>query len=178
MARSRVTANSWDRGIGARNKKSRHSAIFSKGAEQHGELLSWNENFTVGHDELDQQHRGFFDYLNGVHALRLSGTDPDDVKSLICEIEGDLMHHFSYEEDSLVRVDFPYLLQHASEHRALVRQFQTVRENVFNLSGWGYRPDVAWPILEFMIRMTLGHILKSDLEYRDYFQERSLSAAE
>jgi hypothetical protein len=37
---------------------------------------------------------------------------------------------------------------------------------------------VAWPILEFMVQMTVGHILKSDLEYRDYFQEKNRPAAE
>ena len=178
MGRSQYAVTSRDRGNGTRSRYGRKPTLRSEDIDQHGKLLSWSDNFTVGHEELDQQHRNFFDYLNWVHARRLRGTHPDDLKSLIFELEGDLMHHFSYEEDSLVRVDFPYLLQHASEHRALIRQFQTVRENVFNLAGWGSRPDVAWPILEFMVRMTVGHILKTDLEYRDYFQAKNRPAAE
>jgi len=49
-----------------------------------------------------------------------------------------------------------------------MREFETVRENVFNLAGWGRKPDVAWPVIEFMIRLTVGHMLKSDMEYRDH----------
>ena len=178
MGRSETSVSSRTRRTGKTYGNSRKSVFISDEIDGVGKIFPWNENFTVGHEELDDQHRNFFDYLNGVHKLRLNGTHPDDVKTLVAEIEGHLMHHFSYEEDSLVRVDFPYLLQHAAEHRALARQFQTVRENAFNIAGWGHRPDVAWPILEFMFRMTVGHILKSDLEYRDYFLEKNQVAAE
>ena len=143
------------------------SAIF-------GDLLTWNDHFSVDDEELDDQHRNFVRCLNDLHALRLEGTDPDDVKAAIREVELLLMRHFSHEEDNLVRCGYPYVLQHAAEHRTLMREFETVRENVFNLAGWGCKPDVAWPMLEFMIRLTVGHMLKSDMEYRDYLRAHGL----
>lgn len=139
-----------------------------------GDLLTWNDQFSVDHNELDDQHRNFVRCLNDLHALRLEGTDPDDVKAAIGEVELLLRRHFSHEEDHMVRCGYPYVLQHAAEHRTLMREFETVRENVFHLAGWGRKPDVAWPVLEFMIRLTVGHMLKSDMEYRDHFRAQRL----
>jgi len=138
-----------------------------------GDLLTWNDHFLVDDEELDDQHRDFVRCLNDLHALRLTGKDPDDVKAAIREVELLLMRHFSHEEDYLVRWGYPYVLQHAAEHRTLMREFETVRENVFNLAGWGCKPDAAWPVLEFMVRLTIGHMLKSDMEYRNYFRAKS-----
>lgn len=174
MAELQLSADSRELGNRRRGGRMRRTAQPPSLSGLFGELLTWNDHFSVDDEELDNQHRNFVRCLNDLHALRLEGTDPDDVKIAIREVELLLMRHFSHEEDNLVRFGYPYVLQHAAEHRTLMREFETVRENVFNLAGWGCKPDVSWPVLEFMIRLTVGHMLKSDIEYRDYFRAHGL----
>lgn len=170
MAEPQLILDSQDLGNRRRRGRSRRPTQRQTVSRNFGELLTWTDHFSVDNQELDDQHRNLVRCLNDVHALRSEGTDPDDVKAVIREVELLLMRHFSHEEDYLVRCGYPYVLQHAAEHRTLMREFETVRENVFNLAGWGSKPDVAWPVLEFMIRLTVGHMLKCDMEYRDYFR--------
>ncbi len=170
MAEPQLVLDSQDLGNRRRRGRSRRPTQRQNISRNFGELLTWTDHFSVDNEELDDQHRNLVRCLNDLHALRLEGTDPDDVKAAVREVELLLMRHFSHEEDYLVRCGYPYVLQHAAEHRTLMREFETVRENVFNLAGWGSKPDVAWPVLEFMIRLTVGHMLKCDMEYRDYFR--------
>jgi hemerythrin len=174
MAELQLNMDTRELGSRRRGGRSRRGANRRSLSAIFGALLTWNDHFSVGDAELDDQHQNFVRCLNDLHALRLEGTDPDDVKAAIREVELLLMRHFSHEEDKLVRCGYPYVLQHAAEHRTLMREFETVRANVFNLAGWGSKPDVAWPVLEFMIRLTVGHMLKSDMEYRDYLRAHGL----
>lgn len=168
MAEAQLSMDSQELGTSRRRGRPRRTPQRQSLSRIIGNLLTWNDHFSVDDEEIDDQHRNLVRCLNDLHALRLEGTDPDDVKAAIREVELLLMRHFSHEEDHMVRCGYPYVLQHAAEHRTLMREFETVRENVFNLAGWGCKPDVAWPVLEFMVRLTVGHMLKSDMEYRDH----------
>lgn len=174
MAEAQLRMDSQELGNRRRRGRPRRTPPRQSLSRVFGDLLIWNDHFSVDHEELDDQHGNLVRCLNDLHALRLERVDLDDVKAAIREVELLLMRHFSYEEDYLVRRGYPYVLQHAAEHRTLMREFETVRENVFNLAGWGCKPDVAWPVLEFMIRLAVGHLLKSDMEYRDHFRAQGL----
>ncbi len=131
------------------------------------ELMIWTETLSVDNGHLDSQHKALFDQINAFFAMRGRTVDPAELDRMISLLEVTLTRHFKDEEDYLAQRNYPDLDQHRQEHRRLLDDFRVLRSDLAHRSGWGIKSDFSWPIVQFMLQVTVGHILKSDIEYRD-----------
>ena len=125
-------------------------------------FLSWHERYSVGHAEIDLQHRRLFELVNhfdDVIQMELPGELPHIVDDLIRLSEA----HFHYEEGLLQDTGFPLVAEHRKIHRELLDQLRGMQSSM--LVG-GHVSHKA--VVRFLADWLTNHILREDMGYRSY----------
>ena len=54
-----------------------------------------------------------------------------------------------------------------------MQEFQQLREELLTNTAPEEGGDPVWPIMDFLLHVTVGHVTKSDLDYREYSRQHS-----
>src|SRR5579862_5040294 len=82
-------------------------------------ILEWNSDFSVGVNEMDEQHILLFALFNDVYAA-LEDEPPSQVSEpLVSAFVDRTREHFAAEERLLCAAGFPGLPDHSDHHRDL-----------------------------------------------------------
>jgi len=142
------------------------------------QLISWSNDFKVDQPQIDTQHESLFKLAVEASELSRSPADKDKLITKFEEFGILLDEHFRDEEDVLVEIGYPMLKGHRAEHKALLSEFKFIRQR---LSTWGGEPafqEKAFVVLNFMLGVTVGHILHSDVNYARCMQKDLLKQAD
>lgn len=125
-------------------------------------FLSWHERYSVGHAELDAQHKKLFELVNHFDDVIKMGMSEE-----LGLILGDIIHgtvdHFAFEEDLLRQVGFSKLAQHERMHAELLGQVKDMRER---MKEGGHVSSKA--IVRFLADWLTSHIMREDMDYKPY----------
>ncbi|MFZ4536089.1 bacteriohemerythrin [Propionivibrio sp.] len=134
-------------------------------------LIRWGDHMKLGQSNIDTQHERIFKLA--LEACELS-REPECFNQLMVVFDafgGVLKAHFRYEEAKLTEIHYPKLEEHRAEHEAMLSELEFVAQRLENKGvGWAFQQQ-ALVILNFMIGVTVGHILQSDTDYARYMQE-------
>ena len=61
------------------------------------QLIEWSEEFSVGHQDIDGQHKCLLDIVNTL-ALEIEQPSAKSLESILNSLVQYTAHHFSYEE--------------------------------------------------------------------------------
>jgi hemerythrin len=122
--------------------------------------IEWQDSFTVGVKELDDQHRSL---LNTINALLEDQRDTYDASKFSPALSS-LIHyaytHFATEERYLVQAHFPNLKQHVLEHIDFIMKTLSLALKVEN-SGDESRRE----LLQYLKEWYSSHVLGTDRQY-------------
>ena len=122
--------------------------------------ILWTEEMSVGHDEIDGDHRMLIDLINQL-ATADTSNDRASAEFVIDELIQYTVQHFAREEELLERLGYADLENHMGSHLALTRRVLALRERFVNgLSG-----RLSSDILDFLSNWLTNHILKDDMRY-------------
>jgi hemerythrin len=129
-------------------------------------IVEWSDHLSVDHPGVDAQHKLIFERVGEVHDLWRRNAKLADLRVAVDRLAGVLETHFHYEERMLAETAYPNLAEHAAEHRALLDELAAIRGG---LGGDGKAlPESGWALLDFLLGVTVGHIVSSDIEYCRY----------
>jgi hemerythrin len=129
-------------------------------------LVEWGDHLSVDHPGIDAQHKLIFERVGEVHDLWRRNASLIDLRVAFDRLNSVLETHFRYEERMLAETAYPNLAEHAAEHRALLGELAAIRAR---LGGDGKAPpESGWAILDFLLGVTVGHIVSSDIDYCRY----------
>lgn len=126
-------------------------------------LIKWNDSYSVGHDEIDRQHKRWIAMLNKAHDTMMDG-DYNDLAALsttaVNEMVSYIKDHFVYEEAYMKKIRFPGLKSHKDNHDLLVKQIDTMALEI-------HRGEYILnsEILKLMENWLKNHILIEDQKY-------------
>lgn len=121
----------------------------------------WNDEYAVGHPEIDAQHRQIFSLANELHES-LTLKMPDEVLAdLLLDLLQVTRNHLIFEEGILEKANYPDLAIHRAIHAALQQQLEVYENRYF--SG---EKQIVMEILPFVVgEWLLGHISEVDRAY-------------
>jgi hemerythrin-like metal-binding protein len=124
------------------------------------ELLSWDESYRVGVEEIDRQHRRLFDLLNSFTRAVTSGHAEEIIGEVLSEMAAYADEHFKCEQLYLERhPDYPsHLLQH----------WEFTKHCMGLVMGFRRDREVSWDTLSYLSEWLRKHVLTED---RRYFRE-------
>jgi hemerythrin len=89
-------------------------------------LFDWMEEYGLGIDNIDTQHRQLFDIANRLwDELR-----PGDLEEVLMDIYRHTRQHFRDEEQFMKDMGYPELEGHRRQHDALLAQFNELSAKV------------------------------------------------
>jgi hemerythrin-like metal-binding protein len=127
-------------------------------------VIRWGEDLSVGHAHLDEQHRAIFDLLAEAQDLWRRGEGVVRFCPLLSRLSKLLESHFPDEERLLAEWRYPRLQEHAAEHAQALKELKGICERFKSgADAGGLAP--GWVVLEFILRVAVGHVLASDADY-------------
>lgn len=128
-------------------------------------FMPWSNEFSVGLDEIDEQHQWLFDATNRLHDEMTKEVHSRAVIGEIIEGLVDYtMNHFIMEEELFERYGYPQ----AQEHKALHNKFTASIMNT--LTEFESGADIENEVLDILKNWLLQHILKTDTAYVPFFK--------
>ncbi|MDP2560634.1 bacteriohemerythrin [Psychrobium sp. 1_MG-2023] len=122
--------------------------------------IKWHPQYSVGHSEMDKHHQILFSLVNKFFH---SHDDPDVLSEILAQLTHYIGLHFSAEEQLMAQIHYPKLAIHQQQHQDLVDKVEQVVERVdFN------DVDSHNRVAMFLYKWLAKHILKSDMDYKNY----------
>jgi len=131
-------------------------------------FVKWRDDWLLGIDKLDAQHRALADCLNRLAAAAGNGgevVDTEAIRSLITELYTRTKQHFRYEEDLMHKAGYPGYADHAREHAMLLAELKSTITHDLSAEPLRLPPDLLSALRSWLI----VHILQSDREFAEYF---------
>lgn len=121
--------------------------------------VEWNEEYSVGNKDMDEQHKALFAMVNEFFQQESKQAAIIIFDSLATYID----LHFESEENLLKQINYPTTAEHIKQHGELRKSFNGLRKKLDD-----YSIDIQHKISIFLYNWLAQHILKADMEYKFY----------
>jgi len=133
-------------------------------------LLEWSPAISVGHDEIDRQHRVLIDIANRLNAAMQKGQGRAATGALLKELVDYTVEHFAFEERLMEKHAYADRPRHIAEHRHLVDDVLKFKRD-FDAGN----TSVSIELLGFIRDWLVNHIVKLDRQLGNDLSRRGLS---
>ena len=124
------------------------------------EIIKWTDEYSVGINEIDNQHKGLVILINELFNLMSKGKAKDNLKEILDHITDYTKKHFLAEETMLIKYAYPDFEQHKLEHIKFVEQLNNLKSDFY--SG---KVTISIEILNFLKNWLINHIMHTDKKY-------------
>jgi hemerythrin-like metal-binding protein len=126
------------------------------------QLINWDPSLKIGNAEIDDQHEHIFSLAVKASELARDHSMAPELLRVFDELGKLLTSHFRLEEEKMAQFSSSEKQQHLAQHEAILKEFEFIRNRLVNNGvGWAYE-EQALVVLNFMIGVTVGHVLQSD----------------
>ncbi len=123
--------------------------------------MRWKEDFSVGVDVLDNDHKILFDLVEQFELAHSMGKGAEDMAAVLDTLVDYTKRHFKREEELMLRCGYEGLDEHRAGHVKLAKQV----EDFCKLYEDGDH-TIANDIIAFMNNWLQIHILEEDFAYK------------
>lgn len=99
-------------------------------------LIKWKDEFNLGIEEVDNEHRDLVALINALHEAMLAGAGRADILEGISQIYTLVSAHFEREEAFMRESRYMAYAEHKEDHEVLLDDLREIIEQV--RSGGGY----------------------------------------
>lgn len=124
------------------------------------ECLEWSEEFSVGVEQMDEEHIALFAIFNDICAAVEEGRPSKETEALLRILLNQTREHFASEERLLASSGFPGFTEHADHHRQLNTLLNKYIQHFDRRDAGG-----AENLLSFLRQWLTGHIRHEDQSY-------------
>jgi hemerythrin len=132
-------------------------------------LMTWNDTFSVGVKEMDDQHKVLVNSLNDLHTAMIAGKAKQVTGELLTKLLEYTRSHFAAEEKFLSSSSYPTFAQHHAIHVNLTQQVEKYVERF--QSG---ELMISVHLLNFLRDWLTNHIQKEDRNYGPWLNQRGI----
>ena len=127
------------------------------------QFVEWKDDYSVGIDSIDQQHKKLLNLINQLQTAVDYSTGEQFEREALDELVDYTKTHFSYEEGLMRDNDYPDFEPHKAQHE---KMFEKVREV---LAEYEQDQDTAMAnAAEYLKDWLINHINGTDKEYSSY----------
>lgn len=125
-------------------------------------MLEWKDEYSVGIELIDTQHKRLFEIGN--QAYELLNNDfyldkYDRIVQILKELKQYTIYHFKSEEDYMLSISYKKYFSQKVEHDDFIKKINDVNLDKIDKDQDAYIRD----LLAFIFDWILDHILKKDM---------------
>jgi hemerythrin len=126
-------------------------------------FIDWKEFYSVGHPNIDLQHREILDIINDLYGAMAFNKENMVLGDLLERLVAYTMNHFTLEEKIMEEHGFPRLAEHKRLHYLMAQKTRKMRGDFDSLSGKA--------LLNYLKDWWTNHILLEDKQYAPYLTQ-------
>lgn len=131
--------------------------------------LQWKEEYSVGIDSIDQQHKKLVNLINQLQSAVKYSTGEAFEREALDELVDYTKTHFSYEEGLLEQNDYPDFDAHKAQHANMIEKVEAV------LSEYEKDSDTAMlNALNYLSEWLINHINGTDKNYSQFLIDKGV----
>jgi hemerythrin len=130
------------------------------------QIFHWNDIYSLGISELDEQHKNIVDTINGLHEAIIDGRNKEVLSRILQELINDAQTHFSYEENLLKTHAYPDFEEHKEFHHQLATQVLDTQKRY--LDG---QQTLSVETTNYLKNWLSDHILRVDTKFIPYLKK-------
>lgn len=131
-------------------------------------ILKWTQDFSVGMESLDTDHKLLIGFINQLDMAITRGDPHHEVRSVLDALLDYTDYHFNREEALMKACGYPDFDAHAQSHQIMRHQVADIRERFVR------NPDAIHPreILAFLKNWLTSHVVGRDKLYAPFMKSR------
>ena len=133
------------------------------------EKLIWNNDFSVGVQELDEQHKKIIEIENRLIKAKDVEIDSETLSDILSDLTKYISEHFESEEKLFYKYNYPDYSSHRAQHNLFRKQIAK-----FCIDAMYYKSTVPIELLTFLEEWWKNHTQGSDMKYKAFFSELGL----
>ncbi|MFC1678160.1 bacteriohemerythrin [Patescibacteria group bacterium] len=132
-------------------------------------LIEWQNSYSVGVQEIDEQHKKLFSILNQLFTAIDEKGDIDNIEEIMDGLIDYIQTHFSTEEKYFEEFSYDNKDAHIEEHKFYIDKVNTMIEQYENNKSF-----ITYDILDFLENWIINHVTGTDKKYAKCFQNHGL----
>jgi len=137
------------------------------------ELFTWSDQFSIGHNLIDSQHKEMVLIFNRLHSSYNLGRDRPQSLEILLELASHTVKHFATEEELMLRYGYPHTQNHKAEHDKLIDELIEVKGKIEKK-----QLALSVELLQFLKNWLMKHILHADQELGIFLKAQERVAEE
>jgi len=130
-------------------------------------IVCWQNSYSVGNEQIDNEHRVFVEIIGRIHDAVLKEKSTDHIKRLMRELETYAVFHFVSEENIMVDSAFPGLGEHKKEHEKLLK---TLDSKIKKIASHEVDPKT---LVYFLVEWFVEHTTNRDLKLAKHLKNNT-----
>ena len=118
-------------------------------------LVEWGNEFSIGVDDIDKQHKQIVAMINKLHDAIKAGSSATACVGILDEMIDYASQHFALEQDYMKRLNYPDSAEHIDEHEKFATECRDFAEGL--ATG---RISLSLDIGQFLLHWLYDHIRK------------------
>ena len=138
--------------------------------------LEWQDDFSVGVEEIDSQHKKIIGFINNLDQ-NLGRSDLAQIqKNMLREMTDYARYHFGTEEKYFDLFNYEHSAEHKKGHDAYEDKVEEFEKRLSSLDSGNANERVSFTLdlMGFLEDWWVGHILHEDKQYSACFKEHGL----
>ena len=132
-------------------------------------FLTWEDKYSVGIKEIDEQHKGLFDIINELYEAIKRNKNKEILTDIINKLVKYTEVHFDAEELLMSLYKYPELDEHKKQHGKFTAKIIEFRDN-FNPTTL----MTSLEVMEFLKQWWMHHVLDTDKQYSPFLLKKGL----
>jgi len=124
-------------------------------------MFEWKEEYVIGIDNIDEQHKKIFEIAGRAYSLLKNDfyvDKYDKIVGILGELRDYTIYHFKFEEEYMLKTGYKRYFSQKVEHDDFTAKIKS-----FNLEKIDKDQDAyIMEIIEFITEWLVGHILVKD----------------
>ncbi len=133
-------------------------------------LKDWSNVYSIGIDEIDAQHKGFFAASHDLYEKIMDRTGKDAVAASVAYMRDYADSHFRTEEAFMRKHEYPGLAEHLRLHAAFMDTLARLEDDLRN---FGPNERLADRALDITQDWLINHIADEDVLYALHMKSRT-----
>jgi hemerythrin len=133
-------------------------------------LLEWSEDYSIGIDEIDEQHKKFFAMVHQLYQDCLTCKGERVVPETLQFLKDYAVEHFQAEEAFMEKHEYPGLEGHSRLHAEFLDNYSELTDD---FKTFGTSQELADRTAEMVQNWLVRHIAQVDTEYAKHVKNRS-----
>lgn len=130
--------------------------------------LIWDVSFRIGIDQIDKQHKHLFTISNELMETHSQMKDEQKVVTALKNLKEYISTHFTDEEATMRKYNYPLLNEHISKHKEIVLSIQdTIKKSAT-------APVLKKNLEELLLAWVSNHILIEDIRFAEWAKTNKL----